>query len=227
MKRTGNGGAGRALAIMLAGLLAGGGTAQAAASAGWKAQAEKQGSSQVVVIDAAGPDSFRASFSFYERQDGKWLRTLGKAPAVVGRSGIGKMKEGDGRTPSGLYPLGKAFGSAGKPPGLRLPYTKTDGSDFWVDDPASPDYNRWIRSETGPKAEWASFERLRQPLYRYAVVIGYNEQPVVPGKGSAIFLHLWRGADQPTAGCVALSESALLKLLARLDAARKPVIFIE
>lgn len=107
------------------------------------------------------------------------------------------------------------------------PYTKTDGSDFWVDDPASPDYNRWIRSETGPKAEWASFERLRQPLYRYAVVIGYNEQPVVPGKGSAIFLHLWRGADQPTAGCVALSESALLKLLARLDAARKPVIFIE
>ena len=64
--------------------------------------------------------------------------------------------------------------------------------------------------------------RRNDHLYEYAVVIGYNTNPVVKGNGSAIFLHVWRGPEAPTAGCVALDRSDLVALLAWLDASRHP-----
>ncbi|ASS68680.1 MULTISPECIES: L,D-transpeptidase family protein [unclassified Paenibacillus] len=205
--------------------LLGGGRA-AARNAQWQAQADEQGSLQVVVV-AAASSGFKAKLSLWEKQGGRWIRTLGEAPAVIGREGMGKQKEGDGKTPEGLFKLGKAFGSSVKPPGLKMPYAITDSSDYWIDDPESRDYNRWIRSEGDPSRLWNSFERLKQPLYRYAMVIEYNTHPVVAGKGSAIFLHLWRSSSKPTAGCVAISESTMLKLMGRLDSAREPMIFMS
>jgi len=97
--------------------------------------------------------------------------------------------------------------------------------DLWVDDPASPDYNRWVvRGETAA----LSFERLRRDddLYQYGIVIAYNTDPVVAGRGSAIFLHLWAGPDSPTAGCVAVTKADLLKILSWLDPAANPMILL-
>lgn len=147
--------------------------------------------------------------------------------AVIGRNGLapsGEKREGDSRTPSGTYALGTAFGYF---PSVKtgLDYLQTGADDFWVDDASSDQYNQWVKGS--PRAN--SFEKLKRDdgLYKLGVVIEYNTHPVVPGAGSAIFLHVWRHYDHPTAGCVALSERHLRRLLRHLDKTSQPVIILE
>ena len=93
-----------------------------------------------------------------------------------------------------------------------------------MDDPSSPQYNRWV--EAPVSAGWTSAEHLIDyPLeYACAVVIEYNTQELVPGRGSAIFLHC---GSRPTSGCVAVQEADLLRILRWLDPAKQPEIFIH
>ena len=83
--------------------------------------------------------------------------------------------------------------------------------DGWCDDPADENYNRLV---TLPYK--ASHEQLRRDdgLYDVIVVLGYNDIPVIPGKGSAIFLHVATAGFSPTEGCVALARDDLLAVLA-------------
>jgi L,D-peptidoglycan transpeptidase YkuD (ErfK/YbiS/YcfS/YnhG family) len=132
--------------------------------------------------------------------------------------------EGDGCTPKGIYSLGIVFGSQ---PAVKttMSYREIKADDYWIDDPASPDYNRWVSG----KLPNVSFEQmLRQDgLYRYGVVIEYNTQPVVAGKGSAIFMHIWKAPGEPTSGCVALAETDLLQVITWLTPEKHPVIIME
>ena len=156
-----------------------------------------------------------------------WRPAFGPLKAVIGRQGFAppdEKREGDGRTPSGVFPLPLVFGYDATAP-TKMPYRQARVEDLWVDDPASPDYNRWVvRGETAA----LSFERLRRDddLYQYGIVIAYNTDPVVAGRGSAIFLHLWAGPDSPTAGCVAVTKADLLKILSWLDPAANPMILL-
>ncbi|HZH62160.1 MAG TPA: L,D-transpeptidase family protein [Metabacillus sp.] len=180
---------------------------------------------QVIIVNNS--NGIGAAVTTYERINGEWRKALPKMVAVVGQNGISsKQKEGDGITPMGVYTLGTAFGWSEKPNGVKLPYRLTKSSDYWIDDPASPDYNKWVTYSGNPNTRWNSFEKLKQPLYKYAVAINYNVNPIVKGKGSAIFLHVWRSSTSPTAGCVALSEDNVVKLLKWLDPAKKPIIVI-
>lgn len=127
-----------------------------------------------------------------------WEQAFPPIPANLGRNGIApplEKREGDGRTPSGMFPLTRAFGYGASFEG-GLPYTKVDTQDLWVDDPHSPDYNRWVwRGETAA----ASFEELLRPdpLYRHALVPEYNVSPVVRGLG-APYSSTWKGVrEQP------------------------------
>ena len=143
---------------------------------------------------------------------------------VIGRNGFadpGTKREGDGKTPSGVYTLEFAFGDVAVV-NTRMPYRKATEADVWVDDVDSPDYNRWISGKT----DTSSFEQMRRNdgLYKYGIVIGYNTRPVVRGLGSAIFLHLWKGTGIPTSGCVAMAEKDLVRILAWLDPQKKPLI---
>ena len=152
---------------------------------------------------------------------------LGPWPAVVGRNGIASLhekKEGDGKTPSGAYPIVMAFG---KEAVLKtgLVYRQTMDDDIWIDDSTSDQYNCWVKLPT--KA--ASYEKMRRKdgLYDLGAVIAYNIEPVVPGNGSAIFLHVWRDyGRKPTAGCVALDRGHLRRLLKWLRADKKPEVVI-
>ena len=74
-----------------------------------------------------------------------------------------------------------------------------------------------------------SFERMRRSdgLYQYGIVIGYNRHPVISGAGSAIFMHVWRGYNSPTSGCVAVNQRYLRKILHWLNRQEKPVILLE
>ncbi len=183
---------------------------------------------QIIVVTTNSLTSQRATLRTYERRDGRMHEVFAPMSAVVGYSGISANKrEGDGKTPVGIFDLSTAFGTAPSPAGVRLPYQRTTKNDYWIDDPSSPDYNQWKTYEGDPTKKWKSFERLQIDLYKYAVVMEYNTDPIVPGKGSAIFLHTWRGATSPTAGCVAIAEADLVKLLKWLDPKKMPIISVS
>lgn len=163
-----------------------------------------------------------------EKSDTGWRRAMKPVDAVIGRNGFagpGEKREGDGRTPSGLYRLGTAFGYP-ESAGTKMPYRQILADDVWVDDPNAPDYNRWVkRSQTSA----ASYEKLKREddLYKYAVVIEYNTDPVIKNLGSAIFLHVWAGARESTEGCIAVSEEDILIILSWLDPKARPLIWIN
>ena len=104
-----------------------------------------------------------------------------------------------------------------------MPYRQATDDDFWVDDVNSEDYNKWVEGD--PNA--ASWEKMKRDddQYKYGVVIEYNMHPIVKGKGSAIFLHVWNGGDS-TLGCVSMPEEMVLEILGWLDPAKKPLIIM-
>jgi L,D-peptidoglycan transpeptidase YkuD (ErfK/YbiS/YcfS/YnhG family) len=186
------------------------------------------GHSQAIVVAPLGScPKWSARVVVIERREGSWARVLGPFAAVAGRNGFaspGEKREGDGKTPSGIFALEHAFGYAPKV-ATALPYRQIEEDDVWIDDPLSDDYNKWTKKE---KAAGRSVEEMkrRDNLYRYGIVVGYNRDPVVKGLGSAIFLHVWQNGSTPTSGCVALSEEALLAILGWLDPSGKPLAAI-
>lgn len=133
--------------------------------------------------------------------------------AAIGRGGIAREKrEGDGATPAGLLALRRVLFRADRlaPPACAVPREPVAPDDGWCDDPASPDYNRMIRL---PHA--ARHERLWRDdaLYDVVGVLGWNDDPAVRGRGSAIFLHVARPGHAPTEGCIALDLPDLLAVL--------------
>lgn len=133
---------------------------------------------------------------------------------ALGRGGVRVEKqEGDGATPAGLLPLRRILYRADRvaPPACRAPVEPIAPTDGWCDDPAHPDYNRQIRLPHPARHE----ELWREDaLYDIIGVLGWNDAPVVRGRGSAIFLHLARPDLAPTEGCIALPERELRAALA-------------
>lgn len=124
-------------------------------------------------------------------------------------------REGDGASPIGAWPVRRVFyrPDKGPPPETGLPAIALKPEDGWSDDPDEPSYNRLV-----PLPCRGSHERLWRAdgLYDLIVELGYNDDPVVPGMGSAIFLHVARTGYAPTEGCIALAEPdlrAVLRLL--------------
>jgi len=139
--------------------------------------------------------------------------------AAVGVNGIGvKRGEGDGVTPVGTFPLRSVFYRADRlacPP-TGLPVAKIEADDGWCDAPLDPYYNRRVKRPYGASTETLWRE---DGLYDLFVVPGFNDAPVVPGAGSAIFLHVARPDFAPTEGCIALARDDLLKIVSMLASA--------
>lgn len=148
-----------------------------------------------------------------------WLILDGRAiPVALGRSGIrADKREGDGATPRGFWHPREVRYRAdhGMRPVTRLPVRRTRTEDGWCDDPRDGRYNRPVRL---PFA--ASHEEMWRGdgLYDLVVVLDHNSRPRRAQRGSAVFLHLARGAFEPTAGCIAFRRADLRRLLARMDA---------
>lgn len=176
---------------------------------------------QAIVVVADGETATGAALWLYERIGDGWKAVEGPWPAMVGKNGVSKQKEGDGRAPSGAFSLGTAFGWAQKPNGVSYQYRLLDRSDRWIDDSQSPFYNRWVR---GSASKCGSGEDLKEiDQYKHALVVHYNDE-AVPGDGSAIFLHVWRGPGEPTHGCTAISENHMVELLGWLNYAARPIL---
>jgi L,D-peptidoglycan transpeptidase YkuD (ErfK/YbiS/YcfS/YnhG family) len=187
----------------------------------------KQEAQQLIVVNPSLIKKTEASLSLYEKKNGKWIKISKDYSAIIGKAGAGKTVEGDKKTPRGTYKLGTAFGWGKKPAVLQYPYVAVTKYDYWVDDPSSQDYNKWVHYMGDPYKKWKSFEKLNHPLYKYAIVIEYNTFPVEVGKGSAIFLHIKSKTDRYTLGCIAINEKDIITLLKWLDHKKKPIIEIK
>lgn len=140
-------------------------------------------------------------------------------PCVLGRAGIRLDKtEGDGATPVGRFALKRVLyrGDRLMPPATRLPIAPLARDDGWCDAPEDPNYNKPVKLPYAASAETMWRE---DALYDLVVVLGHNDDPVVPGAGSAIFMHVAASDNAPTAGCVALAREDLLSVLRALNGA--------
>ncbi len=136
---------------------------------------------------------------------------------ALGRGGViaaEAKREGDGASPKGVWPIRRLLYRAdrGPPPQTALPCAPIQPDDGWCDDPADAAYNRPV---THPYPASAEHMWREDHVYDLVVVLGHNDDPVIPGAGSAIFLHLAKRDYGPTEGCVALARAdmeALLKM---------------
>jgi L,D-peptidoglycan transpeptidase YkuD (ErfK/YbiS/YcfS/YnhG family) len=147
--------------------------------------------------------------------DGKFTLGTESFRAALGYGGIRSDKrEGDGATPTGLLPLREVLYRPDRlqAPASAVPVKPLSPSDGWCDDPTHPAYNRPVRLPINASAEalWRD-----DAVYDIIGVLGWNDDPVLPGRGSAIFLHLARPDFSPTEGCIALAPDHLRHVLAR------------
>jgi L,D-peptidoglycan transpeptidase YkuD (ErfK/YbiS/YcfS/YnhG family) len=204
-----------------------------------------EGCGQVIMVTSDGWDTRLGVMRLYEKTEGVWQPMKDAEFHVdIGKKGLGwgrgifpadgkagpHKTEGDGKAPAGVFELGDVFGyEAQAPAGCKMPYRQATERDYFVDDITSPDYNQWVRLEDGPnepEKRWKSFERMRRAdnRYRLGLVVRHNMTPVEPGKGSAIFMHLWEEPGTGTAGCTSMSPGSMLTLLAWLDPRKNPLL---
>jgi L,D-peptidoglycan transpeptidase YkuD (ErfK/YbiS/YcfS/YnhG family) len=211
-------------------------------------------STQTIVVTTSNWNAVEGQLQRYERATTheKWRPVGEPISIVVGKNGLGwgigvvaadgsnfrvtsdpVMREGDGKSPAGVFALGSAFGYASHPlQGLKMPYLNLTPSIECVDDPSSKYYNRIMDRSVGAP-DWNSSEHMRNAgeSYRWGIVVDHNgivtvdnANPPEPGGGSCIFLHIWHSHDQGTAGCTAMPQTELETLLTWLDPARKPLL---
>lgn len=203
-------------------------------------------SQQLLVVTTPAAEAVGGQLQRYQRSDaGKsWLPVGNPIPIVVGRNGLAwgsgllppprssaVKREGDGRSPAGVFALGTSFGYAASAlPGAGLPYLALTASTECVDDAQSRHYNRIVDRTAG--ADWNSSERMREmgEYYRWGVVVDHNhiaapdsgDRPAARG-GSCIFLHVWK-EGQPTSGCTAMAQPDIESLLLWLDPRKRPLL---
>lgn len=187
---------------------------------------------QLLLVLSDAWTGFQARMQRYEREPGKRWRAVGAPiPTVLGHGGYGwgdglhgdgpppgragpLKREGDGRSPAGVFALGTGYGHApAASAGLRIPYVQSTQAHLCVDDPASTHYNRIIAASEF-QSDWRSAERMRSDDggYELAIEVEHNRAPVRAAHGSCIFLHAWAGPSTPVLGCTAMAPEALHEL---------------
>ena len=195
---------------------------------------------QAVVVTTPDWNSTKGTARLFERksQNSKWIANGERFPIVVGRTGLAWAqdsapekatefkKEGDGKSPAGMFPLTFVFGSAVKPEQLVFPYIRLVRFTECVDDPNSTHYNKVVNRMQVGNFDWKSSEKMLEigPPYELGVFVAYNSYPVVRGNGSCIFLHLWKDGTGSTAGCTAMERMNLERIVSWLDTKKNPYL---
>ncbi len=197
---------------------------------------------QLVLVVTDDWDADHGRLRAYERESDAWRPVADAVPVTIGRAGAawgvglqaprtdGPVKrEGDGRSAAGVFRIGEAFGYAERSP-TALPYRALQVSDYCVDVDGSPLYNRIVDArEVGEQAVAGSTEPMRRDLhahgdqrYKLGFVIEHNADGK-RGAGSCIFAHLWSSPTDTTAGCTAMDEAAMRRLLGWMKPEEHPV----
>jgi L,D-peptidoglycan transpeptidase YkuD (ErfK/YbiS/YcfS/YnhG family) len=199
---------------------------------------ELDGVSQLVVSVAPAWNSTTGRLQRFERQGAGWVAKGPAWPVLYGRNGLvwgrgvlgagepgGRKVERDGRAPSGVFRIGKIYTyDSALPAGAQYPFRTIGLGDAWVDDVNSPHYNRHIVVDPANPPPWFAKQKMRHgdPAYRWLVEIRHNSDPAVAGAGSAIFFHIRRGPERPSAGCTTMAEGNLVSLMKWLRAEQRP-----
>ena len=197
---------------------------------------------QLVVVTTPDWNATKATVTRWERDDlnAPWRQILPAEPAVIGRTGLAwatdslvgpdpapVKREGDGRSPAGIFPLDTIFGfrAADSIAGPGLPYVALRPGSECVDDPASRHYNTIVDRARVAAVDWTSSERMRSiRQYALGVTVGYNATPPRAGRGSCIFLHIWAGPQSVTDGCTAFPASTIAAIAQWLRRDRRPAL---
>jgi L,D-peptidoglycan transpeptidase YkuD (ErfK/YbiS/YcfS/YnhG family) len=200
---------------------------------------------QVALVVSPEDTSVTAELFLMVRNDARspWTVDQGPIPVTLGRSGLAwgvgehrasrpegfrEKREGDGCSPAGIFRVPFVFGMAPEAdarveaPALTLPYTHLADSIIGVDDPDSHYYNQVVDSNLVPR-DWNSHEPMNRfkVLYRWGAFIAHNPEGV-PNLGSCIFIHIWPGPGEPTAGCTGMADADVVRVLTWLDPAKEP-----
>lgn len=174
--------------------------------------------SKVFVVAAFDEDATDAWISLHQKQDdGSWHMIM-TTPGFIGKNGLGKTKEGDAKTPTGVFHFNRAFGIA-EDPGSKIPYVKVDNDSYWSGDVREGyHYNELVNIKDLPDLNTDDSEHIADYIYhyQYCLNISYNEEGT-PGLGSAIFLHCYAPAKPFTGGCVSVPEDYMKFILCNVD----------
>ena len=168
---------------------------------------------QIVVVTGTGGSN--ADFAMYEKdENGEWQQVI-STKAYIGKKGLGKTKEGDMKTPVGVFYFTEAFGIA-EDPGCNIGYTQVDDTHYWCGDSNSPYYNRFVSTRDYNDFNKKESEHIidYKLAYPYVLNISYNDEGT-PGRGSAIFLHC-QTKNHYTGGCVAIPKDVMVEVMQRV-----------
>ncbi len=193
---------------------------------------------QLIVVTSPTNSQLTGKLYRFEKQNNQWEAKSNVHPITLGKNGLAwglgkhdpkdglQKKEGDKKSPAGIFTFGTAFGYAKKDdaPAFKLPYVQITEVTQCIEDSKSKYYNQIIDNSTVTK-DWdaADFMKRDDDLYKWGVFVHHNTEQKAEG-GSCIFLHLWRASDKPTAGCTAMTEENILSLLQWLDPSKQPIL---
>ena len=203
-----------------------------------------ESSRQLIVVTTPSWTASRGIMQRYERGDAEadWIVAGSHDPIILGRNGLGWgrglhqnpedsnpiKREGDGKSPAGVFYLREAFGfpAIGEMGNLKFPYRRITDYLECVDDIASQYYNQLVENNTIDNVDWESSERIhRSPnAYHYSVVVEHNTTDTQKGAGSCIFLHCVSLTGDSTAGCTTMDRSEMEKVIKWLDADADPLL---
>lgn len=197
---------------------------------------------QAVVVETADWNTISGKMHWYEREEGEnssWQEVDRNIPVVVGAKGMGwgigihpikepaypLKREGDGKAPAGIFPILHAFGFESHFP-TKLSYLEITPTLEAIDDPLSQYYNQIVDTRDIETKDWNSSEKMHEypQQYHVGVVVGHNTAPVVPYRGSCIFMHVWSSQHEGTAGCTATSLANMQALTQWLDKNANPIL---
>lgn len=193
-------------------------------------------SKQLLLVSSSDFNSSIASMQVYERDGIKWKRVFKPIAVNLGRTGLAWgdglisfaheqdepiKKEGDGKSPAGLFSLDFFFGYERKD--FNYPYLKVDEETLCIDDVHSPSYNQVI--EHANPSQFKSFEYMKRDdkQYKLGISVGHNKSKKKM-QGSCIFIHIQRDINSPTSGCTSLEENELLKIMKWLESDKHPLL---
>jgi len=199
--------------------------------------AESQNPKQMVVVTVPHQDANQGTLTKYEKINGQWQQIGPSHDITIGANGVAwpdspfapegavLKKEGDKRSPAGLFDLKQTFGRSSKHKAryIQMPYESIGPNAQCIEDNSSAFYNQIVFDNTQVNPDWDQDDRMMRDdnLYDWGIFVEHNESKI-PGKGSCIFIHIWRGADKPTAGCTAMSKKHLTQLVYWLDPMKAP-----
>ena len=196
---------------------------------------------QLLIVITPDWNSVDGTLYRYERSsiNDEWQPFNNSIPVSVGKNGLAwgqglhpdttgpSKQEGDNKAPAGIFSLGPVFGNHTYAHHCQhMPFVLIEDGLEAVDDPQSIYYNQFIRRHTIATPDWNSSENMAKVGFQYdlGLVIRHNLSPIQPGKGSCIFMHIWRGPNMGTAGCTAMSEQHMIEIATWLDAQKNPLL---